>query len=136
MYSPKFTLKMIAFTIFSVNAGEVPVMKVNAPLSFEKAVRTAQQNDPWLMGSLHKQRAIESMSTAVNTLPDPKMSITLANLPTNGFDFSQEAMTQAKVGISQMFPRGDTLGVRSQQLKIQSEFKRVDILYFCLLLDI
>ena len=61
------------------------------------------------------------MSTAVGTLPDPKVSIGLANLPTDGFDFGQEGMTQAKVGISQMFPRGDTLLIKREQLKIESE---------------
>ncbi len=127
--SNKFRMKcgagIIAITIFTAsaanNAAESPEMKVNEPLSFEKAVRAAQKNDPWLTGNVHKQRSIESMSTAVNTLPTPKMSIGLANLPTNGFDFGQEGMTQAKVGISQMFPRGDTLEFKSQQLKIQSE---------------
>jgi len=121
----KYGAGILAFSIFSVSAAvstaESPVMNANAPLSFEKAVRAAQKNDPWLTGNVHKQRAIESMSTAVNTLPDPKMSIGVANLPTNGFDFGQEGMTQAKVGISQMFPRGDTLDIKSQQLKIQSE---------------
>ncbi len=117
----KFGVGILAFTFLSVSASEVPVMKTNAPLSFQKAVRAAQENDPWLTGNVHKQRAIESMSIAVNTLPDPKLSIGLANLPTDGFDFGQEGMTQAKVGISQMFPRGDTLGIKSQQLKIQSE---------------
>ena len=123
--SSKFRVKcgagIIAITIFTASAAESPEIKVNAPLSFEQTVRAAQKNDPWLTGNVHKQRAIESMSTAVNTLPDPKMSIGLANLPTNGFDFGQEGMTQAKVGISQMFPRGNTLEFKSQQLKIQSE---------------
>ena len=121
----KFLMKcgagILVFTIFAVNADESPAMNVNASLSFEKAVRAAQQNDPWLTGNIHSQRAIESMSTAANTLPDPKLSIGFTNLPTNGFDFAQEGMTQTKVGISQMFPRGDTLGIKSQQLKIQSE---------------
>ncbi len=121
----KFRVKccagMIALTFCSVSVAESSVMKVIAPLSLEKAIRVAHENDPWLTGNVHKQRAIEAMSTAVNTLPDPKMSMTLANLPTNGFDFGQEGMTQAKVGISQMFPRGDTLAFKSQQLKIQSE---------------
>jgi outer membrane protein TolC len=116
---------VIAFTLFTASAansaGESPLLKVNSPLPFDMAVKAAKKNDPWLTGNIHKQNAIESMSTAVNTLPDPKMSIGLANLPTNGFDFGQEAMTQAKVGISQMFPRGDTLNIKSQQLKTQSE---------------
>ncbi len=133
----KFCMKLgagiLAFSVFSIHAAvstvESPVTNDKAPLSFEKAIRAAQKSDPWLTGNIHKQRAIESMSTAVNSLPDPKMSIGLANLPTNGFDFGQEGMTQAKVGISQMFPRGDTLEIKSQQLKIESEafpFQRQD----------
>ncbi|MFT5755785.1 MAG: hypothetical protein ACI9LM_000497 [Alteromonadaceae bacterium] len=117
----KCSVGMIAFTLLSSNAAEFPAMKASSPLSFEHTIRAAQKNDPWITGNVHKQRAIESMSDAVNTLPDPKMSIGLANLPTNGFDFGQEGMTQVKVGISQMFPRGDTLAIKSQQLKSQSE---------------
>jgi len=125
----KYSAGILAFTLFSVSAAEPQVMNTKGALSFDKAVRLAQKNDPWLTGNLHKQRAISSMSMAVNTLPDPKMSIGLANLPTNGFDFGQENMTQAKVGISQVFPRGDTLAFKSQQLQIQSEafpFQRKD----------
>lgn len=117
----KFGAGILAFIFLSVSASELPVINENTPLSFERAVKAAQKNDPWLTGNIHKQRAIELMSIAVDTLPDPKVSIGLANLPTDGFDFGQEGMTQAKMGISQMFPRGDTLAIKSQQLKIQSE---------------
>ncbi|MFT5636877.1 MAG: hypothetical protein ACI89T_002346 [Cognaticolwellia sp.] len=125
----KFVAGILAMSVFYVSAGQSPAMNNIIALSFEKAIKTAQKNDPWLTGNLHKQSAIESMSNAVNTLPDPKVSIGLANLPLNGFDFGQEGMTQAKVGFSQMFPRGDSLGIKSQQLKIQSEafpFQRKD----------
>jgi len=117
----KYLVGVLAFTIFSASAAQSSVDNDNTALSFDKAVQTAKKNDPWLTGNVHQQNAIESMSKAVNTLPDPKLSIGFANLPTNGFDFGQEGMTQAKVGISQMFPRGDTLDIKSQQLIIQSE---------------
>jgi len=113
----------------SAFAAQQPLSSAEGALSFEMAIKSAQKNDPWLTGNIHKQRSIESMSTAVSTLPDPKISIGLANLPTNGFDFGQEGMTQAKIGIAQMFPRGDTLDIKSQQLRIQSEafpFQRKD----------
>ena len=90
-------------------------------LSFEQAIKVAQKNDPWLKGNRHQQSAIESSSIAANTLPDPKISVGLASLPTNGFDFNQEGMTQLKVGISQVIPRGDTLEITSRQLKIKSQ---------------
>jgi outer membrane protein TolC len=97
--------------------------------SFTNTVKTAQKNDPWLTGNKHQQHALESMSYAANSMPDPKMSVGFANLPTDGFDFSQEGMTQVKVGITQMFPRGDTLAIKNQQLRIESEaypFQRAD----------
>lgn len=91
------------------------------PLSFAQAIKMAQKNDPWLDGSRHKQQSLESLSYAANTQPDPRVSIAFANLPTDGFDFSQEGMTQFKVGVSQMFARGDSLAIKNQQLQLQSQ---------------
>ena len=128
-FSAKCSVGFIALTVLYVNAVQASNVKAGYALSFENAIKTAQKNDPWLTGNIHKQRALESMSQAVNTLSDPVVSISLANLPVNGFDFSQEGMTQAKLGIAQMFPRGDTLAIQSQQLKTQSEafpFQRKD----------
>lgn len=125
----KCGVSILTLFCFSLVANEMPMSSINKPLTLEKAIKSAQINDPWLTGNTHRQRAIESMSTAISTLPDPKISIGLANLPTNGFDFGQEGMTQAKIGIAQMFPRGDTLDIKSQQLRIQSEafpFQRQD----------
>jgi len=98
-------------------------------LSLASAVKAAQLNDPWLVGNKHSQSAVESMSIAAGTLPDPKMSVGLANLPTDGFDFGQEGMTQFKVGASQMFPRGDSLAIRQKQLQVVASrfpFQRED----------
>ena len=90
-------------------------------LSFRKAVQIAQQNDPWLEGSRHREQSLTRLSYSANTQPDPKVSVAFANLPTNGFNFSQEGMTQFKVGITQMFARGDSLSIKNQQLKLQSQ---------------
>lgn len=111
-------IKVIVLIFISVSSVEV---YAGEPLTFEKAIYLAQKSDPWLAGNRHKQKAIKSMSTAANTLPDPKISIGLVNMPTDSFDFNQEGMTQAKVGITQVFPRGDTLNIKSEQLLIRSE---------------
>ena len=122
---PKWLLKYGVFILplvcLSVDSAESVNTGINSPLSFTKAIFIAQKNDPWLTGNLHQQQAIELMTTAVNTLPDLRVSIDLANLPADGFDFGQESMTQTKVGLTQMFPRGNTLAIKSQQLKFQSE---------------
>ena len=91
------------------------------PLNFDQAVKMAQKNDPWLDGSRHKQQSLEMLSYAANTQPDPKVSIAFANLPTDGFDFGQEAMTQFKLGVSQMFARGDSLAIKNKQYQLQSQ---------------
>ncbi|MBU2925560.1 TolC family protein [Colwellia sp. 1_MG-2023] len=98
-------------------------------LSFTQAIKIAQKNDPWLDGSRHKQKSIEALSFVANTQPDPSVSVTFVSLPTDGFNFDQENMTQFKVGVSQMFGRGDSLEIRSKQLQLQSQeqpFKRKD----------
>ena len=98
-------------------------------LSIENAVLTAQTNDPWLVGNQHSQDAIESMSIAASTLPDPKMSIGLGNIAADSFDFNQEPMSQFKVEVSQMFPRGDSLELKKKQLQLtgsQYPFQRKD----------
>jgi len=99
------------------------------PLTFKKAIKIAQRNDPWLEGSRHKEQSLMRLSYAANTEQDPKISLGFANLPTNGFNFSQERMTQFKVGISQMFARGDSLKIKNEQFQLQSQqqpFQRQD----------
>lgn len=98
-------------------------------LSLAAAVQAAQDNDPWLVGNRHSQDAIESMSVYEGTLPDPQVSLGFVNVPTDTFDFDQEAMTQFKVGVTQMFPRGDSLAIKRKQLKTvgsQFPFQRLD----------
>jgi len=119
---------MIVWLILSVILPATAIA-ANKVLSFERAIKQAQEYDPWLKGNKHKQNALIALSRAVDTLPDPKMSLGMANLPTNGFDFSQEAMTQFKVGMTQIFPRGDTRAIKNKQLKLQSQaypFLRLD----------
>jgi len=98
-------------------------------LALENAVEIARYNDPWLKGNQHSQDAIESASVAAGTLPDPKMSIGIANIAADTFDFGQEPMTQFKLGVSQMFARGDSLDLKQQQLSLigsQFPFQRED----------
>jgi len=94
-----------------------PVVSQTTVLSLATAVHSAQANDPWLLGNHHAQSAIESMSVAAGSLPDPMVSLSLANLPSDTADFGQEGMTQFKLGIAQMFPRGDSLAIKRRQLQ-------------------
>lgn len=84
-------------------------------LALEDAVALAISTDPWLSGSRYREQALHSESVSAATLPDPRVSLMAANFPTDSFDITQEAMTQLTVGVSQMFPRGDSLDLSSRQ---------------------
>ncbi|MBH0067443.1 MULTISPECIES: TolC family protein [Pseudoalteromonas] len=88
------------------------IAQANKVVSLEQAVAIAQQNDPWLLGSRLKQQAVENRSIASGSLPDPRISIGMMNFPTDTLDFDQEGMTQFQIGVSQMFPRGDSLKIK------------------------
>ncbi|MBQ4832876.1 TolC family protein [Pseudoalteromonas sp. MMG010] len=103
---------MSSFCVFAAHAAKV--------ITLEQAISLAQQNDPWIHGNKLRQSAMDSRSIAVGTLPDPKVSISMMNLPTDTWDFDQEGMTQFNVGVSQTFPRGDTLEIKESQLKVAS----------------
>jgi outer membrane protein TolC len=92
---------------------------IGTTLSYEKAVNLAQKNDPWLTANQYSEDALQSMSIAAGSYADPKMSLGFVNLPTDSFDFNQEAMTQLKVGLTQVFPRGNSLAIKQQQLQLE-----------------
>ncbi|NMM41854.1 TolC family protein [Pseudoalteromonas arctica] len=85
-------------------------------LSLDEALSYALDNEPWLTASKYQQAAVQAQSLAAGTLPDPVLTLGLMNLPTDGFAFDQEGMTQLKVGVSQMFSRGDSLALKQHAL--------------------
>ncbi|MFT5710174.1 MAG: outer membrane protein TolC [Halioglobus sp.] len=113
-------LALLCLTSYANAWGESVASPSSVTLGLDEVVRTAQRNDPWLVGNKHEQVSIESLSLASGTLPDPKVSVGLVNLATDSFDFNQEPMTHFRVGVSQSFPRGDSLGIRRKQLDLTS----------------
>ncbi len=111
--------KIILLTVLSINIAHAE--NTTNELSLEKTITIAQHNDLWLIKNRYQQKATESMSISVGQLPDPKVSLAFLNFPTDTFNFGQEPMTQFKLGVSQMFPRGETLALKKEQLELKSE---------------
>jgi len=127
----------IAFTLSSDSIAQNDKAQTNkvqtAPtervLSLQKAIAIAQKNDDWLVKSKFSELRLLDLSYGALALPDPTISIGLLNLPTDGFAFNQEPMTQFKVGISQMLPRGKTLALqekRYQTAAAEQPYQRAD----------
>lgn len=96
---------------------------VSAPFTLDEAVLQAQSQDPWVLGSFKRQESLEAQSIESGALPDPSVSVGIANLPIDSFDFAQEPMTQFKVGVSQRFPRGKTLSLQKEKLEKLSQMQ-------------
>lgn len=84
-------------------------------LTLHQAVMQALSQDIWHQGNTLLSQAQLDESVAAGQLPDPKIHFSLSNLPTDGFRFNQEGMTQLKVGLSQRFPRGETLHLKQRE---------------------
>ena len=122
---------VIMLFILPLGIGSVIAFAQSLPetLTLDEAITLAIDTDPWLTGSQYTQQALTDEATAAATLPDPRMSLMAGNFPVDTFDLNQEAMTQLSVGISQMFPRGDSLSLaqqQKQQLAEQHPLLRLD----------
>lgn len=107
-------LKLSNTRSYTSESEKVP-QQVHMGLSLQAAIEAAIHNDPWLARSQHQQNALIANSIASSELPDPVLNMSFANLPTDGFAFDQEPMTQVKAGVSQMFGRGDSLSIKREQ---------------------
>lgn len=117
IYKSLFLASLIISSSFSLELDDIVKKDVNE-LALQNVIKIAVLNDSWLKGNEYSQEAIEESSIAAGTYADPKVTIGVADIPTDTFDLNQEGMTH--VGISQMFPRGDSLEIRQEQLKLQA----------------
>lgn len=86
--------------------------------TLESTLIMALESDPWLQKSAYKEKSLLSQAKSQSSLPDPKASISLANVPVDDFSFNSQAMTQFKLGLSQSFARGDSLDIKSDINKL------------------
>ena len=87
-----------------------------ADLTIEEASQLALKNDYMLQAINARSQSMSELSVAAETLPDPKLKLGFANLPTDSFNLGQEPMTQAVIGVRQTFPRGHTRSLSSARI--------------------
>jgi len=93
-------------------------------LSLQQAEQIALQDDPAVAVFSARADAHQQQSIAAQTLPDPQLRLGVFNLPTDTFDIEQEPSTQLRLGVQQMFPRGDSREIGAQQQKLKAEATR------------
>ncbi len=90
-------------------------------LSLEQAELMALSNDPGIHAIESNQLALDEMAVAARQLPDPMLKMGLMSVPTDSFSLSQEAMTQVQLGLVQVFPRGNSRSLRSEQISLRAD---------------
>ncbi len=81
------------------------------PLLIAAAVVEVVEANPDLAAISARAEALAALPDQLGSLPDPQLSLRLINLPIDSFSFSQEGMTQAQLGFSQMLPFPGKLGL-------------------------
>lgn len=93
----------LAFGLFAV----APAWSVTASITFDDAVRLAAERAPMLQARQSQIAASQEEAVRAAALPDPRLTLGIANLPVTGadaFDASADFMTMKQIGVMQDFP--------------------------------
>ena len=114
----------LIFVLSSFLMANKPV--VAQTLSLEQALQLAIQYDPLLKGNAHRKDRFNAEAEASSYWANPQVSASVQNLPTDGFAFDQEPMTQFKVGLKQQLPRGDENLYSQQKYQVMADQMSVE----------
>ncbi len=92
----------------------VSLAQTEEPLALEQAVAQALAANPGLAAIAARAEALAEIPDQAEALPDPVLSLNIANLPLDSFSFTQEGMTQFQIGITQALPYPGKLALSSQ----------------------
>lgn len=87
------------------------------PLTLQEAEELALYDEPGQNSLRLRAGALRDESVAGGQLPDPSMRMGMANFPIQSGGFTTEGMTQAQLGVRQVFPGGDTRELTAQKFR-------------------
>ncbi|MBE0585197.1 MAG: TolC family protein, partial [Desulfofustis sp.] len=117
---------IMLFPIAAMLLGLSVLHPANEALSADKGyglselVQEAMANNNELQSLEEKARALRAEAPFFGSLQDPKIGFIISNLPTDTFDFDQEAMTQKVISIDQQIPWFGTLDLAEQGAELMA----------------
>lgn len=106
---------LVALISLQTNAAQV--------MSLQEAEQLALQRDTMIQAIQKNEQALREDAVADNSLPDPEIKLGFLNFPTDTFSRTQEPMTQIQIGIQQMFPRGNSLDLKSARTNLMADMQ-------------
>lgn len=106
---PLTPLLMMVVTVLTLVSNAQVVLAASAAesakiLLLEDAVAMAVADNPGLAAMKIRAEVLAAIPAQRSSLPDPRLSLNVLNLPADSFDFTQEPMTQLQIGFSQVLP--------------------------------
>ncbi|MCG6886649.1 MAG: TolC family protein [Proteobacteria bacterium] len=98
----------------------VPSFTARAELTLPDAELIALGSDPVVKADVARAEALQNDAVASGQLPDPKINFGLFNVPLDSFSLTENPTTQARLGITQAFPRGSSLEYKQRRIEWQS----------------
>ncbi len=109
------------FFILSFSLFNNPKVCAHQEYTLSDLEKIAVERAPELEALRQNQLALEEIAIATGQLSDPQLQAGLINVPTDNFKTTQENMTQWKVSLSQAFPRGRSLALKSEKQRIMAQ---------------
>lgn len=119
----RFGRSCIPFLVAGAISMGIASVSIAEELSLTDVLYAVKKNDFRLKQLQEESQAFLAESEAAAYLPDPTVFAAIQSLPTDTFDLDQEPMTQLRVGVRQMFPKGNMLDIRSEMSGIQSDLQ-------------
>lgn len=114
LWSKAFMLFILATGLLNAHAAFAQNV---SPLTLLETEELALHDEPGQNSYLSRAKGLRDESIAGGQLPDPMMRVGLANFPIQSGGFTTEGMTQAQLGIRQVFPGGDTRKLTTEKFQ-------------------
>ncbi len=116
----------IVFSLFLLSILPLPVWAAEL-LSLDAAVQQALAENPSLAAIKARSEALSHIPDQRGSLPDPQLTLRMANLPLDSFSTTQEGMTQMQVGVAQALPYPGKLALLAESAEEESLAAKADV---------
>jgi len=106
----------VALASFALALIPLVLAAQTSAVALPEAERLALERDAELHRLEADREALTARAVAAGELPDPRVRVGPNNVPVDSFSLDEEDMTMIEVGLSQMFPAGQSLSLARSRL--------------------
>ena len=109
-----FFLFIFIFIFLNMAVPPIFAQPEGAFLNLEMLIKEALNNNPEIKAARERADAYRERPPQVSSLDDPRITLGVANLPVDDFDFNKQEMTQKVISLSQEVPLPGVLSLKKE----------------------